>query len=491
MTPNVNLELLKTIQIIQGGMGVYISTPFLAKSVSMNGGLGTISGVAPDRIFALILQNGDPGGHYRRALSHFPFQDKARKVLDAFFIEGGKNNPKFLNRRGVPFYSVNPSSLLISLIVCANFSFVWLAKEGHNKPVSMNYLEKIAMPHIYAIFGAMLSGIDVITMGAGIPRYIPDVITEVLEGRIIKYPVPVSGENIGEDDRNIREYWMSFEPEKFFGAKIPPMKRPAFIPIISSYVLAKKVFCRIEEEHPGSISGFVVEESTAGGHNAPAREGLVDTTTGEPIYTDKDKVDYKKLCELGFPFWIGGSYPTPEKLKFALLVGASGIQVGTIFALCEESGMDPKLRNEVRRLGYRGQLRVKTSPKASPTGYPFKVACLPGTLSEDDVYQNRERICNQGALVELYWKSDKSIGYRCSAEPIEHYLAKGGKIEETANRCCICNGLIATAGLSTNGKPPIVTTGDYLGFLNDPKIMRHENDTYHVWNVFNYLDQII
>src|ERR1700690_2571991 len=108
-------------EIIQGGMGVYVSSPFLANCVSRQGGLGTVSGVAPERVLARILSRGDVGGHYRRALSHFPFPKVARQVLEAYFIEPG--NPKNLPAKPVPLFTVDPPDLLIALTICANFAF--------------------------------------------------------------------------------------------------------------------------------------------------------------------------------------------------------------------------------------------------------------------------------------------------------------------------------------------------------------------------------
>ena len=93
-------------KIIQGGMGVGISSWFLAKKVSELGQLGTVSGVAFEKIFARGLQNGDPGGHFRRALSHFPFQECAERVLKEFFVEGGKpENVAFIIRDPIPLLS--------------------------------------------------------------------------------------------------------------------------------------------------------------------------------------------------------------------------------------------------------------------------------------------------------------------------------------------------------------------------------------------------
>ena len=64
-------------QIIQGGMGAGVSNWRLARAVSKQGQLGVVSGVALDIILARRLQDGDPGGHMRHALDHFPFPEMA------------------------------------------------------------------------------------------------------------------------------------------------------------------------------------------------------------------------------------------------------------------------------------------------------------------------------------------------------------------------------------------------------------------------------
>ncbi len=114
-----------------------------------------------------------------------------------------------------------------------------------------------------------------------------------------------------------------------------------------------------------------------------------------------------------------------------------------------------------------GSARIRTDPQASPTGFPFKIAQLEGTLSEPEVYQARARICDVGYLREAYRKDDGSIGYRCASEPVTIYVSKGGKVEETEGRKCLCNALLANMGLAQtrNGKhvePGLVTAGDGL-----------------------------
>lgn len=456
--------------IRQGGMGFGISTWPLARAVSMFGQYGTLSGVALERCMAQILWMGDPGGHFERALSHFPFPSFAEKVWKTFYVKDGVGKGA-----NTPVWSIEPSELLISSTVCANFACVWLAKEGHDNPVGMNYLTELAMPQIYAITGAMLAGVDFITMGAGIPLQIPGVLNSLAENRIVSYRVPVIG-------TKITSHTMSFDPASFFGEKLPEMKRPDFIPIIASNLLAS-IFTK--KLPAGSVQGFAVEEYTAGGHNAPPRK-LILNESGEPqpIYGEKDVVDYLKIADLGLPFWIGGGYASPEKLKWAESVGAVGIQVGSMFALCNKSGLKPEIRRKICELGFEGKLKSRTDMRISPTGFPFKVVLLDGTISEQAVYEERKRVCNQGALVSLYERPDGSIGYRCPAEPVERFVAKGGDAKDTVGRGCVCNGLYATAGL-TEEELPVVTLGDDVSFL--PKIMTSPTSSYTPEDAIRYL----
>ncbi|MFA6273475.1 MAG: nitronate monooxygenase [Candidatus Paceibacterota bacterium] len=451
--------------IIQGGMGFNISSWPLARTISMLGQRGTIAGTALERVMAEILRRGDLDGHFRRALAHFPFPHIADQVIDAFYVEGGIDNDA---SRATPVWSINPSKLLISLTVCANYACVWLAKEGHEYPISINYLEKIAIPHIYAITGAMLAGVDFVTMGAGIPLQIPEVLKAVAEHRTATYRLPVVG-------KNITSHTMSFDPRIFFGEKLPEMKRPGFLPIISSNLLGL-IFTDPRRISEGSVQGLVIEEPTAGGHNAPPRR--------PPDYGEKDIVDYNKIADLGLPFWIGGSYASPEKLKWAQSVGATGIQVGTIFALCNESEMRPDIKARVRQLGFEGKLKVRTDMLFSPSGYPFKVAILDGTVAIPTVYEKRERLCIHGALLTLFERPDGSIGYRCPSEPTARFVEKGGSVGETEGRGCICAGLYATAGLS-DGEPPVVTLGDNVSFLR--RIMASAISSYSAEDAVRYL----
>ncbi len=61
----------------------------LAKTVSKLGQLGVVSGTGLDGLLARKLQTGDPGGHVRRALEHFPIPEIAKGVMDRYFRPDG------------------------------------------------------------------------------------------------------------------------------------------------------------------------------------------------------------------------------------------------------------------------------------------------------------------------------------------------------------------------------------------------------------------
>ena len=77
-------------QVIQGGMGIAVSSWKMAQAVSRAGGLGVVSGTAIDSVIARRLQDGDADGSVRRALVAYPDQEFAKDALRRFFIEGGK-----------------------------------------------------------------------------------------------------------------------------------------------------------------------------------------------------------------------------------------------------------------------------------------------------------------------------------------------------------------------------------------------------------------
>jgi nitronate monooxygenase len=442
-------------KIIQGGMGVGVSNWRLAQAVSRLGQLGVVSGTALDTLFVRRLVDGDQGGHMRRGLEAFPFPAMARRIWQEYFVSGGKAPGAAYPP--VPMHQQKNSRTLIELCMVSNFVEVFLAKEGHKNPVGINFLEKVQMPHLASIYGAMLAGVGYVLMGAGIPLHIPGVLDALAGHQTAEYKLAVTGAAADRDTL------MILNPADYAEGPLPLMVRPRFLAIVSSNTLATTMLRRAN----GRVDGFVYESPTAGGHNAPPRGKLQLNEAGEPVYGERDQVNIAGLLELGVPFWLAGGYGNAEKLRAALDMGAAGVQVGTAFAFSRESGLRPDLKNRLLEQAAAGAGKVYTDPLASPTGFPFKVAQLEGSYSDGDVAAARTRICDLGYLREPYVSPDGRTGYRCAAEPVENYLAKGGKIEETVGRKCLCNALLANIGHAQTRKdervePALVTVGDDL-----------------------------
>jgi len=442
-------------------MGVAVSGWLLAKTVSQLGQLGVVSGTAVSVTMAHRLQRGDPGGHVRRALDHFPSRAIAERVRTAYFLPGGK--APGVPYKPVPMPSLGQSKAFLELGLVANFAEVFLAKEGHPGIVGVNLLEKIQLPTLPSLFGAMLAGVDYVLMGAGIPRSIPGVLDDLAALRPAELRLDVQGET--SDQQCVAR----LEPQVILGSECPSgLKRPSFLGIVSSATLAMG----LARKSTGRVDGFVVEGATAGGHNAPPRGRQQISLEGEPVYGPRDAPDLAKIRGLGLPFWLAGSYGRPTRLSEARALGAAGIQVGTAFAFCAESGLSPELKRRAVALSLANSARVFTDPVASPTGFPFKVVKMLDTLSEAPVYAARTRICDFGYLRHLYRRPDGSLGYRCPSEPVADYLGKGGTLDETVGRKCVCNGLLASTGFgqirsSAEEEQPLLTAGDDIARIAD------------------------
>ena len=466
--------------IIQGGMGVAVSNWRLARAVSQLRQLGVVSGTAIGVVLARRLQQGDPEGHMRRGLQLLPIPAVAERVVKNFFVPGGKAPDAPF--KAVPMPGVSPAAAWTELNVAAAFAEVFLAREGHDRPVGINVLEKIQVATLASLFGAMLAGVGYVIMGAGIPRFIPGALDAFAEGRPAELKVDLAS---GSSDA---EAISRLDPAAFFAehGAAPTLERPRFLAIVSSATLA----LTLARKSNGRVDGFVVESEVAGGHNAPPRGTMQLSDLGEPIYGPRDVVDLAKISEIGLPFWLAGSRADPEALADARARGAQGIQVGTAFAFCEESGIEPAIKRQVHQAARNGNARVFTDPLASPTGFPFKLLQLEGTLSEQADYEARPRVCDLGYLRQAYTKPDGSLGYRCAAEPAAEFLRKGGQAEELTGRKCLCNGLLATAGLAqvrpgSGAELPIVTAGDEVARL--ARFLPEGADSYTAADVVRHL----
>lgn len=459
--------------IIQGGMGIAVSNWKLARAVSMAGQLGVVSGTALDSVFVRRLQDGDPGGAVRRALASFPRPEIAAEMLRRYFKpEGRKPNEPYVS---LPMYRQAVSAVREQVTIAANYVEVWLAKEGHQGRVGINLLTKVQMPTLASLYGAMLAGVDVVLMGAGIPREIPGA----LDALAVHAPAVIRLDVDGQPSD--QPMTLSFDPS-VHGTTDVPVKRPDFYAIVSAHTLATN----LARKATGKVDGFIVEGATAGGHNAPPRGAVQLTERGEPIYGERDIVDLDVMKSLGVPFWLAGSFGTPEGVREACRVGAAGVQVGTAFAYCDESGFTPEIKRQVLSDVAEGRASVFTDPRASPTGFPFKVLHTPSIVQQDD---SRVRLCDLGYLRTAARRDDGKLVYRCSAAPVNEYTNAGGTEDDTMGRRCLCNGLMSVIGLGQlrddgSVEPPLVTSGDCVREL---AVVAQGRSSYTASDVLQYL----
>lgn len=215
--------------VIQGGMGAAVSDWNLAKTVAQAGQLGVVSGTALDTVVVRRLQDGDPGGHMRRALEHFPVPGVAQWIVERYYKpEGREPGQAYLP---VPNLTMNPVSKSRDLMVASAFVEVWLAKEGHDGLVGINILEKIQLAIVPALYGSMLAGVDYVLVGAGIPSKLPRLIDQLSRHEHTEMEVHVDGAT--------QTYVTALDPSVVVPAgTLPPLKRPMFLAIISSHPLA-------------------------------------------------------------------------------------------------------------------------------------------------------------------------------------------------------------------------------------------------------------
>jgi len=466
--------------IIQGGMGIAVSDWKLASAVAKHGQIGVISGTGLNSVLIRRLALGDPDMIVRQALSHFPEPTLIQNILNEYFIPGGKAPHEPFKR--TPHYNLKGPLSLWQLTVVANFVEVWLAKQGHSGLIGINLLEKIQLPTLPSLYGALLAGVDLVIMGAGIPREIPKALDLLSLHQTATLKIDVDN----SDPENLE-----FDPKAVFPNLVQStLKRPLFFPIISSSALA----LNLKRKATGPIQGFIVEGPKAGGHNAPPRGKYPFNEIGEPIYGPRDLVLPEDMKELELPFYYAGSVATPEQLTELINLGAQGIQVGTLFAFAQESGIEQSIKHQalydlVHKSPPDSYGWIYTDALSSPTGFPFKALKRPDSLSEKQNYLKRTRICDLGYLRHLHKSVDGKILYRCPAEPVEDFQKKEGTLEQTEGKKCLCNALMADVGLGQNQKwgseGYLLTAGD--DFNQIQRILKNGQYSYYAKDVIDYL----
>ncbi len=507
------MEFLKKIKLIQGGMGVYVSNWRLARAVAMEqmgSTVGTVSGTGLDWVYVRILQLGDPGGHIQRAFLAFDskFQSEiGKKFFNRYYIQDGKSaNVRYKNAPlqvvhtsdggimlPMPADPPQPTELfldddVIELLILSGFAEVWLAKEGHNGKIFINFLKKIELPLVYTMYGAMLADVDGIIVGAGNPEGLAAIRSKLVVKEPVQIDLSLLYREAGES------FFVSFNPQKVANGKLTAVsiQKPAFLAIASLENLVRS----LAESSSEPPDGFIIEHHTAGGHNAGPQGPLQLDALGQPVYASGDEPNLQIIRELHVPFWLAGGYGSHEKLHQAISLGANGVQVGSIFALAEESGMKTVYRNAILDQIRKGKSETDLvlTTLVSPTGFPFKVVQLENTISEAEVYQQRLRVCDIGLLQQRGLSKPDANGVRrifqrCSAGPVESYISKRGLLHNTQDRRCLCNGLLSAVGLGqitgNNGElteePAIITLGNHLDGIR--RLSRQGQSRYWVKDV--------
>jgi nitronate monooxygenase len=488
------MDFLKNVRLIQGGMGVYVSHWRLAQAVARERpgtAVGTVSGTGLDVVYVRLLQLGDPGGHVRSAMHALDQQygvTIGKKIVDQYFIEGGKepdakfrNAPQHIVRpenggNTIPAPGENKASTplyldeaVTELLIATGFAEVWLAKQGHQGKIFMNFLKKVELPLIYTLYGAMLAGVDGVIVGAGNPDGLPADRTLLTQHQTVSTSLQVLYREAGES------FHVPFDPHLVADGRLTekPLRPPAFLAIVSLENLVQAL-AKSQTEAP---DGFIIEHHTAGGHNAPPQGPLVKDSEGQPQYSAEDEPDLAAIRDAGLPFWMAGGYSNHAQYKQALAFGATGVQIGSNFALSQDSGLKPAYKSAILdeiKKGTADADLVKTT-MFSPTGFPFKVAQLAGTLADESVYEDRMRVCDIGLLQQRGLSKPAEDGsrrlfMRCSAAPVNGFVSKRGLEFNTEERRCLCNGLLSTVGLGqivkknggTEEEPAIVTLGNNL-----------------------------
>ena len=426
MTSTPSSTRLRDPLVIQGGTAVATSSWRPASGIARAGQLGVVSGTAVDLTLARRLQDGDPDGSVRRALAAFPAPQVAARVLDRYFRDAGRGPDEPYDP--IPRLALRQKPEAQELLVLGAFVEVWLAKDGAVGPVGIDILASIRMASPTTLYGAMLAGADHVLVTGEVPRRFPVLIDRLVRHRAVSLPVPVEGDP--EAGHSI-----TLDPAALLGVDLAPLPRPRLLAVLSPAEVPE-VLDMDPDDRP---DGLVLEGETD--------EGI-----------------RLALAEADLPYWLAGTAGTPEALAAARASGAAGIRVESLASLSSDSDLVPELRARLLGLLRAGDLEVRADHRVSPTGTPFTVAQVPGTLSEPELAAARPRLCDLGYLRTPFLNERGSVGYRCSAEPEHVAERKGVAAAEISGRGCLCNSLVAAIGLAqvrADGyvEQPLVTLG--------------------------------
>jgi nitronate monooxygenase len=222
---------------------------------------------------------------------------------------------------------------------------------------------------------------------------------------------------------------------------LPAIKPPgttALIPIVSS-ARALELLCRRWERQHHRPDAVVLEGPLAGGHLG-FTIGQIDREENR-LERLLPPVKDAAMAHGDFPVIVAGGLFTHEDIRRFLALGADGVQLGTRFLATEESSATAAYKAALVRA--RQDDVVIAHDPGSPCGLPFRV------LRESPMYRSalarrRRPQCDKGYVL---LKDDEGRFTRC---PARH---------DNEHSFCICNGLLSSGGIGSEGEEPLYTAG--------------------------------
>ena len=381
------------------------------------------------RVLARRLQDGDPGGHYRRALAHFPIPAMAQRVLDATSSRAAERGrpdpplPKLTLGRRVPARS-SPSS--------ATSPRSGSPRRGTTVSSASTASRRSSSPPQPPCSGRCSPASTTCSWAPASPRGAPAAaLPGGRRGRPI--PVDVAGDS---EHRSWRSTPAPCSARTCRRSPAPTSSR-------SSRSTSWRPTCTATRRSAPTASSSTTPgrrplrpTARADAARRARRAGLRPPRRGRPREDGRHRA-----AVLG-----GRRARRPGQVAAAVAAGAAGVQVGTLFALSPRVRHDGCLRDPLL-----DRLRSARSRSATTPG-PARPASRSRSRPRGDGRQARglrgpARLCDLWYLRSPTSARDGPVGYRCAAEPVHMYVRKGGAAEDTEGRKCLCNGLTATIGL--------------------------------------------
>ena len=320
----------------------------------------------------------------------------------------------------------------------ANFVEVWLAKEGHDGVVGINLLTKVQMPNLASLYGAMLAGVDYVLMGAGIPREIPGVLDALARAR-----AGAAASSTSKATPRRSPSCSTFDPREHWA----PHGGADAAALPGDRLGATRSRRRWRARRAGAWTASSSRARPPAATTRRRAASRASTTDGEPMYGERDRGGPREdaRARASRSGWLAArASPEPCAPRSPRGAGSAGRNALRLLRLNPDS---PRRSEQAVLAGIAaGAARVRTDPRASPTGYPFKVVEVGGTRRARTTPASA---CATSAICARPIAAPTGkLGYRCPAEPVEAYVAKGGDVADTVGRRCLCNGLTANIGLA-------------------------------------------